>query len=79
MVEAPKPVSVIASAYVEKLTGNKNNLTIVVTEYFYSGATRELSKTFSIDNNAADTYQVGPYSIYVNTKGNVQIRDIVVM
>jgi len=35
---------------------------------------RILSKTISIDNNAAGTYDVHGYKVYVDTKGNDQIR-----
>ena len=62
------------SAVVEKLNGNKNNLTVTVIEDYDDGEIRVYEKTFSIDNNAAGTYQVGPYKVYVDTKGNTQIR-----
>jgi hypothetical protein len=71
-------------AFVEKLQGNTNNLTITVTEQ----AGREGSEwqkevvftaTFSIRNNAAGTYEVGPYRVFVDTKGNTQIREIFIV
>ena len=65
---------VTPSAFVEKLNGNKNNLTITVTETNSDGTTDNITKTFSIDNNAAGTYVVGLYKVYVDTKGNTQIR-----
>jgi len=64
----------VPSAVVEKLTGNKNNLTITVIEKYADGITAKIEKTFSIDNNAAGTYVVGVYKVYVDTKGNTQIR-----
>ena len=65
-----------AEAFVKKLIGNKNELNIVVFEYYGNGELKDVfEKTFSIDNNAADYYIVGPYKVYVDTKGNVQIRD----
>jgi hypothetical protein len=67
-------VDVLPVASVQKLNGNKNNLTINVTEVYEDGTTEFFTKTFSINNNAADTYVVGPYKIYVDTKGNDQIR-----
>ena len=73
-VTDPVPSKAIPSAVVEKLNGNKNNLTITVTETWSNGTTKQVVKTFSIDNNAADTYTVGAYKVYVDTKGNVQIR-----
>ena len=66
---------VTPSAVVEKLNGNKNNLTITVTETDANGAKNNITKTFSIDNNAAGTYVVGPYKVFVDTKGNTQIRE----
>ena len=67
------------SASVEQLKGNKNNLTVTVCFLEYSEelddfVTSECSETFSINNNAAGTYEVGGYTIYVDTKGNDQIR-----
>jgi len=73
-------VLLTVSASVEQLKGNKNNLTVSIFIIEYSDGlkdivTNEYAKTFSIDNNAADTYEVGGYKVYVNTKGNDQIRD----
>jgi hypothetical protein len=67
---------VAASASVEKQNGNKNDLTITITGKYSDGTTKVIAeKTFSIDNNAAGTYDVGGYSVYVDTKGNNQIRE----
>ena len=63
------------SAYVTRYNGNKNDLTITVIDEMSDGSLNTYLKTFKINNNAADTYKVGPYSVYVNTKGNDQIRD----
>ena len=68
------PFFVEVFAEVEKLNGNKNNLTITVLEEYERGVW-EVTKTFSIDNNAAGTYQVGDHKVYVDTKGNTQIRE----
>ena len=62
------------SASVQKLSGNKNDLTIKVVEYLRGGEIKVYIETFSISNNAAGTYKVGPYKVYVDTKGNDQIR-----
>ena len=75
----PKPTpstsSVSPSATVEKLNGNRNMLTITITRKSADGSQREIArKTFSIKNNAADVYEVGDYNVYVDTKGNTQIR-----
>jgi hypothetical protein len=67
-------LDVVPVASVKQLNGNKNELTITVTE-FYEDATKEIfSMSFVIDNNVADNYVVGPYTIYIDTKGNTQIR-----
>jgi len=73
-----------ADAFVEKLNGNKNNLTITVTELVSKTGSEKQSEvtytmTFSIDNNAAGIYEIGPYKVYVNTKGNTQIREIYIV
>ena len=72
---------VSADAFVEKQNGNKNSLTIIVTELVSKAGSKmqtevTYTETFSINNNAAGTYQVGPYKVYVDTKGNTQIREI---
>ena len=71
------PVELIGatpSAFVEVLKGNKNNLTVTVDETFSDGSANKITVTFSIDNNAAGFYNVGSYVVYVDTKGNDQIR-----
>jgi hypothetical protein len=67
-------VSATPSAFVTKLNGNMNDLTITVAELFSDGSTNDITQTFSINNNSAGTYQVDNYNIYVDTKGNTQIR-----
>ena len=67
-------VSKDVSASVQKLSGNQNKLTITVNVYLHNGEVIVYKETFSINNNAADTYKVGPYKVYVDTKGNDQIR-----
>ena len=66
---------VVPTASVEKLKGNQNELTVKVTETYLDGSTKVFSKVFTIDNNAIGTYKVGEYKVYVDTKGNVQIRE----
>ena len=78
VVREAAPVSVISatpSAFVTQLNGNTNDLTIAVTETLSDGTTNIIVETFRINNNAADTYTVGSYNVYVDTKGNTQIRD----
>ncbi|MCL2767324.1 MAG: radical SAM protein, partial [Synergistaceae bacterium] len=74
IVEILAPTSVTPFAVVEKLNGNKNNLTITIIEVYEKGMV-QIQETFSIANNAADTYPVGDYMVYVDTKGNDQIRE----
>ena len=63
------------SAKVDKLNGNKNGLHIWVKETYSDGtAGEEYYLYLLIDNNAAGNYKVGPYTVYVDTKGNDQIR-----
>ena len=71
----PTVVSVAPAASVTKLNGNKNDLTITVTERLSDGSVNTVTRKFSIDNNAAGTYTVGDYKVYVDTKGNTQIRE----
>ena len=73
---APTPAQPLyfVEASVEKLNGNQNRLTITVTEFYPDGTENVITETFMIRNNAADTYNVGGYSIYADTKGNIQIR-----
>jgi len=75
----PILVNVTPSAYVVKLNGNQNELTVIVTEQYFDGSIKTVSNTFKIDNNAASAYGVGPYKVYVNTKGNVQIRECYIL
>jgi len=61
-------------AFVTQLKGNQNNLTVTVTEFCNYGIVNVISETISINNNAAGVYNVGGYNVYVDTKGNDQIR-----
>ena len=70
---APDEISVInttVSASVNQLKGNNNELTITINDIYGKHV-----KTFIINNNAAGIYKVGDYEIFVDTKGNTQIRD----
>lgn len=71
-----KVISATPQASVKVVPGNSNLLTIKVTEVNYFGDEKELVEEFSIPNNASGFYQVGSYSVFVNTKGNDQIRQI---
>lgn len=67
------------SAVVKKLKGNKNELTITVKQTHIDGGKSPVTATFTIDNNAAGTYTVGDYKVYVETKGNTQVRSIFIV
>ena len=73
-VNGKQIVDVTPIAVVEKLNGNKNNLHITVIVDLSFGESIVLEKTFSIDNNSAGTYTIDPFKVYVDTKGNTQIR-----
>jgi len=67
------------TAWVKKLNGNTNELYITVTETYCNGKTIKTELMFSIKNNAEGFYQVGPYRVFVDTKGNDQIRQIYIV
>ena len=69
-------VNAVPSAYVTKINGSQNDLTVTVIEKFSDGTRNIISNTIRISNNAAGTYSVGAYRVYVDTKGNDQIREI---
>ncbi|MCL2498661.1 MAG: hypothetical protein FWF06_08645 [Symbiobacteriaceae bacterium] len=78
------PVTVVevqVSAEVEKLKGNTNMLTITLVEIYSDNSAVAYKGVFEIDNNAIGTYKMagGKYLVYVNTKGNIQIRDCYVV
>jgi len=77
-VDALKPVirELWLDASVYQYPGNKNDLTITVFEVWTDGVVFPVTQTITISNNAAGTYTVGPYKVYVNTKGNDQIREL---
>ena len=70
----PTLVGAVPSASVTKLTGNQNDLSITVIEYYYDGSTMEINTIVKINNNATGIYPIGGYNVYVETKGNDQIR-----
>ncbi|MGB4135051.1 MAG: M20/M25/M40 family metallo-hydrolase [Microbacterium sp.] len=63
-------------ATVKKLKGNQNELTITVKQTHLDGTESTVTETFTIGNNAADTYTVGQHKVYVDTKGNDKVRSI---
>jgi len=67
--------TVEVSSYVVKLVGNQNELSITVTESYFDKTTEVFEVTILIDNNAKGIYEVGPYNVFVDTKGNIQVRD----
>jgi hypothetical protein len=76
--EEAAALSATPYAVVNKLNGNQNELTITIIEMYSDGTSNRanpIKATFMIKNNAAGTYPVGHYSVYVDTKGNTQIRE----
>lgn len=69
------PLDVEPSAFVTKLNGNKNELAVNVKEVYFNGEEINFNATVIIDNNSVGTYDVGDYKVYVDTKGNTQIRE----
>ena len=67
------------TASVEKLNGNQNRLTITITEFYPDGTEKVITESFMINNNAAGTYKCGIYNVYVDTKGNTDIRKIYIV
>ena len=68
-----------ASASVTRRPGNQNELTITVTEHFEDGSILTTTETFVIHNNSAGTFVVGHHLVFVDTKGNTQIRAIFIV
>jgi lysophospholipase L1-like esterase len=66
----------VPSAVVDRLNGNMNLLTVSVAEIFPLAPTEVFKLEVMIRNNAADYYEVGKYTVFVDTKGNTQIREI---
>lgn len=72
-------VSATPTATVKKLNGNQKRLTVTVTEEYSDDSAEPFTEEVLIRNNAADVYQVGPYKVYVDTKGNNKIRKCYIM
>jgi hypothetical protein len=72
-------VSVTPTAFVTQLQGNENELTITVVETFSNGHENVIVETFRIRNNALGFFEVGGHTVFVNTQGNTQIREIQVI
>jgi hypothetical protein len=70
------PVDWRLEASVTKLKGNENELTVTVIEIDRDGVETLVEETFRIKNNAAGTYDVGSYRVYVDTKGNTKVKEI---
>jgi len=69
----------VPTAFVTKLNGNQNMLTITVAEMYEYDNIVVITESFMIRNNAEGVYQVDDYKIFVDTKGNVQIRAIYIV
>jgi pectate lyase len=69
-----------ASAVVNTLRGDQNELVITIDEVYADGSGNgTLNETILINNNAEGTYRVGRYDVYVNTKGNTQVREVYIV
>ena len=69
----------VPAAWVRVFPGNMNELFITVTEYYCNGTDKDIEAAIFIRNNAASTYNVGSYKVYVDTKGNDQIRQLYIV
>ena len=74
-----KLIDATPSAFVTRQNGNQNILTVRITETYECYRTVTYTETFMIRNNAEGLYQVGDYIVFVNTKGNDQIRAIYIV
>ena len=72
-------VGVTPSAYVTKLNGSENDLTITIVEMYSDDTVVIITETFRINNNSTGAYAVGAYNVYVDTKGNTQIRECYIL
>ena len=72
-------VNTAPAASVRQVPGNTNFLTVNVTETYSNGMTNAIAETIEIRNNASGIYEVGPYKVFVDTKGNTQIREIYIV
>lgn len=73
-------LSAKASAFINHLKGSQNELIITIDEVYKDGTrSSDLKNKFSINNNAKGVYQVGRYEVFVNMKGNTQVREIYIV
>lgn len=69
-----------ASAVVNKLKANQNELVITIDEIYADGSgSGTLTETILINNNAKGTYRVGRYDVFVNTKGNTKVLEVYIV
>ncbi|MCZ2258592.1 glycoside hydrolase family 2 TIM barrel-domain containing protein [Sporosarcina sp. G11-34] len=72
--------TVEASAVVNQLRGNQNELVITIDEvYADDTGSRMFTETILIKNNAEGIYRVGRYDVFVNTKGNTKVLEIYIV
>lgn len=72
--------TVAASAVVNPLIGNQNELVITIEEVYADGkGSGKFTETILIKNNAEGIYRVGRYDVFVNTKGNTKIVEIYII
>ena len=57
-----RPIALVKAtprAFITKHEGAKSDLTIIVTEVYANGMTKEVTETFPVDSNHAGTFKVG--------------------
>jgi len=70
---------VAVSAAVLKSNGNKNELTVTITGHYGDLGFVIVTETILINNNAAGVYEIGSFRVYVDTKGNTQVREVYIV
>ena len=75
-INAPiAPIKVVPTAYVIKTTGNTNQLFITISEYYPNNVVKSETYQIIAKNNDATVYKAGKYNVYVNVKGNTDVRE----
>jgi len=69
------PIKVTVSAYVKQTTGNTNQLFITIIEHYPNNIANIETYQITALNNDATVYKAGKYNVYVNVKGNTDVRE----
>jgi hypothetical protein len=74
--ETDEVVGETVTVTIERGQGNVSFLTISIKMTYASGRDETISETFEINgSNVSDTYQVGPYRVYVRIQGSATIAE----